>query len=211
MQLDSLLTDIVLYVPGCPEPTILRALAASARAFCQESQVIQIESDAVLTTAGIPDFDITDFGDANTDVIAVRSIRVDGKSISSKGQDWMRSMRQYLDQTPAAKPTTYYMTSETTGKLFPTPDASTYTLNFTLAVEPTLQATVIPDELGRRWNEGVIGGALMRLCLMPGERWTSADMAALGKGMYYTQLTKAKAAAMFSNSRQSRLVMNPIA
>jgi len=60
-----------------------------------------------------------------------------------------------------------------------------------VAVEPALDATEIPAELVEDCLEGLLAGVRMRLLMMPRQKWTDLQAAAVWKGEYETHLNRA--------------------
>lgn len=182
MLLTDLIPDLVLYVPGCPEPTMVRALRDAARRFCRDTYVITTLTDPAPTVVDESLVDLNDFADGQTEVIAVLDMMVDGEASASTPRDWLRNRYpRYINRS--GRPTAAYLEGETRLRLWPTPDA-VYELQFVVATAPKATATQIDDDLGNRWKEAVIGKATFILASQSGVSYTSADNALLGAQMY---------------------------
>lgn len=200
----------MLYAPGCPEPTAIRALMESARRFCRDSYIIQRTLDPIQITADTFILELNDEVDRSVEVIAVRSVTVDGQAVEITPEDFLRSRRAHLDNPPVGKPRSAWLEGENTLHLFPTSDDD-YEVFVKVCVSPTAEAKVIDDELGNRWKDGVIGGAIERVCVVPGQLFSSATMATYGQRMYAESVGKARIEANRSFSRTERVALRPAA
>lgn len=191
MLLTSLFQDLLLYVPGCPEPLAQYALVEAARKFCRDTFVITSVTDPITTTAGSNTLDLTQFSDGQTEIIGIIDVTSNELEIDTKSFDWLKRRFPWWQDISNAPPALVVGTSENQAFLWPTPDDS-YTLQLTVATAPVQTALTIADDLGNRWKEAVLGYAMFRLCSQKGQAYTDPQMATLGLQMYSSDRNKAR-------------------
>lgn len=149
-----------------------QALLDSAIAFCEDSQAIRQSLDTLYLVGGVADFELE--APTSQAVTNVLDVTIDGQRLHSI----------YFDEAAKLKPSTgkptHYYTSRDAGALvlhmYPTPDQR-YKADVKVATRPTRAATTFEDDLVDLWADAVISGAIARLCAIPGQPFTSTDLA----------------------------------
>lgn len=177
MKLSDLYPDLVLYVPGCPDPTMERALRDAAREFCRETYAITETTDAITTVANEATVELTELATAQKEIVAALSTYVDGVMIQSIPRDSLRVRVPNYPSSDTGKPLVAYSEGEVRMRLYPVPDDA-YDVIFEVATAPTARATQIDDDLGNRWKHAVIGRAVSILCQQPGTSYYDPTLAA---------------------------------
>lgn len=210
MLLSSLFPDLVLMVPGCPEPTMERALREAARQFCRDTYVVTEYTDPTDTVAGEQVIELTGLLDSSLEVVAVLETVVDGAVVPPVPQALMRNAsRAYAAAAPGAPRATYGL-SERELLLWPTPDA-VYTVQFLVATAPTAAATRIADDLGGRWKYALIGKAASILAIQPNQAYSSSGVATHGELQYRSEVGKARVELNRSFGRGTRVSTHAVA
>lgn len=206
MLLTSLLPDLILMVPGCPEPTAERALRDAARQFCRDTYVIAELSEEIPTAAGDPTVALSDLAESQREIVGVLEMYLDGRIIKQVSRDWLRNKSRKFSSALAGTPSEAYSIGETQLRLSPTPDDA-YTLQFLLATAPTATATQIADDLGNRWKHALIGRAVSILCAHPEREYTNLKLVDYGARQYFAGVGKARVEVNRSFGRDARVVM----
>ena len=161
---------ITPHVVSCPDPVIQQALVDAAIEFCEKTLIIRYTPDSFPTVAGTAtyDFDIPTYQEYSRVVY----MTIDGKPLSPL-------VRSDLPTTPTSnsKPTHYYVTqneSELLLNLYPTPD-DVYTIDMSIALRPTRDATFLEDDLHRYWLEALAHSTMSRLMAIPGQPYSNPD------------------------------------
>lgn len=205
MTLTDLLVDVNPYAPGCPSVVALAKLRESAQNFSRRTLVVSRE--VVGTALGAPvDLEAL-LDDTSLKVVKVLEAYADGVELHSVSRDYLRS-RNPGYQTVTGPARMFYQMSETAAFLFPAP-TETQQLRMVLAVAPSDTATTLPDELTDSWKDAVVGGALFRICLTPGQSYTSQDMAAYGASLLNDGIQRARIQFNQSFGRDARVTMRP--
>lgn len=155
------------YAPACPEPMAEQCIVDAAIEFCEKTNAFRYTPDQVSTTAGLTtyDFDLPSF----TDFARVIHLSIDSKEIQS-----VVTEAQPLEADYQTKPDHYFVTqneSELLLNLYPTPD-DVYTIDMSIALRPTRNATQIDDDLYTYWQDAIICGALYRIMSVPGQAFS---------------------------------------
>ena len=156
--LSDFLPRILPHVIGCPNTLAEQSLIDAAISFCDKSLAIRYVPDIAYTTASVAryDFDLP----ASQDFSRVVYLKVNGRELKS-APAW----NQPLVETSDSLPTHYFVTqneSELQLNLYPTPD-DVYTIEMSVALRPTRNASRLEDDLYTYWHEALVFGALSRI------------------------------------------------
>ncbi|AVR89020.1 hypothetical protein [Thauera aromatica] len=157
--LSALYPYIIPHVPNMPEMAIDRALVDAAIEFCRQSLAWQQRTDPIQLIPGVREYDV--------DVIGCEPVRVLAAVIVGDRALDRRPMAS-LDLPEAGEPTGFVQPVPRLIELAETPVRAD-SLVLRVAVEPSMSATVLDDQLVRYWREPIAAGALMRLLLQQGD------------------------------------------
>jgi len=150
---------------GAPEPLIYQALIDSASQFCEETCVVHYITDPITVIANVADYDID----------------------LPQGTDLSRILRVWYGTdpwaAPASMPHNWIVTDHGQLTVFPTPTTARPPgewLFIDVATKPSRAATSLADQLYNDWIEGVVGGAIARICATPDQPYTNPTNALLG-------------------------------
>lgn len=194
-KLEFFLPRLLVWCPSAPEPLVYQELLDSAITFCEESHVVRYITDPITVIPGVADYDI----DLPQFTDLTRIVRV-----------W------YGDSqfTPArATPMNWLVTDIGQLTVYPTPSESTIGPMFMeVATKPTRTALSVADQLYTDWIEGVVGGAVARICSMPDQPWSNDANAAKGAAAYRAWKNKAMFEATKGRvQRDTTVQMRPFA
>lgn len=173
----TLVPDVALHAPGCSQPMALHYLRVAAVELCRRSSVWE-EPLAQASVTGL-DFPYTLAPtDPGTRISRVKEVFLDGIRLTP----WTRA--ESLTTTPdwrevVGYPTAYLVDKDFNLRVVPAlSDSSTAALDVTLALVPTWTAESLDDVLVDLYREGLVAGAVSRLCAIPGQSFTNLDLAA---------------------------------
>lgn len=210
IRLTDLMNDVLPYTPGCPNPVVRRELRKSAQRFCRETMVLQIDVEPITVAAGVTDVDLTLYCPSQTRPVKAIEVNVDGRVVASISKDGLRTLNPQYQQAAAGTVQRYFAKNEDAITLFPAP-ALDSVVRLTLAICPTDNAQTFPDELGGLWRNAIVGGAIQRICAVPGQPYTSMELANMGAAWYYDGTTRASTEFQNSFGRGTRVTMRPLA
>lgn len=200
MPLTDLYPELLLHAPACPQPLAERALIRSAIRFCRDTQVIRETVGPVRLPPGTTTIELADYAEEGVP-FALVDLNVNGVP-----------MRKALKKPPVqwGGSTILFRPNERVVEFAPALEES-IDITLTMATAPASTAKQIDDELATRWRDGVIGGAIAYLCAMPGQAFTSADLAMYGAQMYANDRGRARMAVNAAYDADPRVEMRPLA
>jgi hypothetical protein len=165
-KLEFFLPRILPWCLGAPEPLVYQALIDSAIQFCDETTVVHYITDPITIIPNVADYDID----------------------LPVGMDLARIMRVWYGVGPwdysLSNPVNWRVTDIGQITIFPTPTATLAPgqwMFVDVATKPSRNASSLADQLYSDWIEGVVGGAIFRLCSTPDQSYTNANNAAIGQ------------------------------
>lgn len=162
MKIESLVGDVLLQAPGCPEEIAIQHLLLGARQFSR---------DALAWVEEVESFDFDGESSAvdlaapkGTSIWAVTSVDLDGKAL--KGFRWDGSYLALDDPEPGR-------------------------LTVHAALEPISADVDLPESVSR-WSEALVHYALGKVLMMRGKPWADPGAAGENVGMYRWKVTDAR-------------------
>lgn len=205
ISLESFYDEVLIYAPGVPSVVMKKEILKSAQRFCRQAfcvlRTYTVTVPALGDTVSLSDLAAAD----GLGVVKPVEVSIDGRLLDSVTLDRLRSNNRYYQSTPAAEPRVYYMETEGTLKVYPSTDRDVE-ITFRLACYPLESSTALPDELGGLYQEGVVGGAIERICAIPQQPYTNAEYAALGRSWFQKYLSDAR--INFNNSFGRDMAVN---
>lgn len=187
----DLMPFILPWVHDCSEPAAMTAARLATREFCKTSLWLQYEPDPILVQAGVADYEIET--PADTIVAQIIEAQLDGEPITLKGQTELRQM--WGGKWRAQEGVPKYLTQLTadTLRLVPSPEEdATDGLTLLLALQPSLDAQEIDDNLFNHWGEQIGFGARAKLKEMPGQPYYDPPGALVLWGKFIAATNSAK-------------------
>lgn len=186
MLISDVLVDLLLMVPHCPEPVAERALRNSMRRFCRATYALRATSDDIEIGPGDDSLDLLEACPTGTEPVALLEIALDGRALTAT--------TAYLDPLfpiSAGTPSSYWSESEHKVRLWPAAEHS-HKARVVVALSTRETSDIVPDLLGNRWRDGILGGAQQTLCLHPGQPYTDRELAAIGAAQYLAAVGTAR-------------------
>tara|TARA_E500000305_G_scaffold107180_1_gene106766 strand:+ start:347 stop:1024 length:678 start_codon:yes stop_codon:yes gene_type:complete len=165
---DSLITEILPYVPGCPDSLIETNLRSATIELCEKSKAFTFDLDPITTISGAYEYEFDQ--PSGTEVHQILWATYDGhdldpispRSLELNYPDWR-------DKT--GTPTVYLQKTVNTFWLVPVPnDGKELLVN--VALKPTRTTSSIDTEFSNTYRDGIIYGTIFRLLRIPQKEWT---------------------------------------
>lgn len=158
MKWNDVIPEIMTDVPGCPEPLVEAKVRNAAILFCRESRAWKERLEDIYPVEGQVYYQLELPEEAQLSILA--------------------SARQY----PYTNPERYNelgarMTNLGTLQFDQAPVVADGPIEVMAILQPTKDATGMPDRLGQIYERALIHGALGRLFEMPGRDWSSPSFA----------------------------------
>lgn len=188
---ETLVRDVSLFAPNCPDTTILYALKMTAIDFCQESHWWKYTGDPIDVVAGETEYQIE--VPSGTEAINVIAAWYEDYPLAPTGFAARSIWPNVRAEAREAKPNGYSALTNDTIKLYPTPDKSVpSSLTLMVALMPSYSATGVDASLVNVWTDTLINGALARLYDIPNQPFTNQEAAKKRELMYRQDVVKAK-------------------
>lgn len=177
------------FAAGAPDPLIHEALVNAAREFASETLMVR-RSLSLQTAANQQTYALQ--ATQEEDVISI---------LSAQGQD-LRTPPNLWPLTPGdpsgwnafvspGPPASYAFVPYTSVALFPVPDA-VYSITLIVPVQPRIGASVIPDELLRRYDREICDGALAWILGLPNKPWSNPGLIPMLRSSFQSGIGRAK-------------------
>lgn len=172
IAITSWLPDVLPSLPGCPEPSVIRAIRDAAIEFCNRSLIWRHEMEPIPVVKGIGDYELDVPRDANiAGFIRVRhSDRV--RPLELRTSDELDDMSPGW-RTAYGTPQ-FFVQHGKYGILLDRLPAETKrnVLSATIALKPSSAATTLPDVLYTDWKDQITDGARERLMVDVNRQWS---------------------------------------
>lgn len=170
-------------VPDCPNASMEYALAHAAAEFCERTHLWRESMYPDTTRPGEHTYPLVVSGVLE----AVESIVLDGDTLASTHDTLVAPGA--LDES--GKPTHYWLVSDTSVRLFPTPD-SAYSFSAQVVLKPAKTTRNLPAFLVDTHGETITSGAAYRLARIPGKAWTNPDVSVHHKHLFERGIARAR-------------------
>lgn len=209
-RLVELEADVAVYAPGAPGPIIRKELRKAAQRFCRATLAAQVVADPFTVAADTETLDLLDYCPTQTIPVMALDLRLDDRVIVSSGIDNLLAAGYAFTKAPPSLTANQYGFNERILHLTPVPKTAV-TAYLRLAVCPSDNASVIPDDLSTMWREAIVGGALERVCSVPNTAYQNPQFVVMGASWYQKGLRDARIAVQNSYGRGTRVNMRPFA
>jgi len=185
---DSLIRDILPYVPGCPDSLIESNLRSATIEFCEKSRAYVHDLDAINTVSGVFEYEFDQ--PTGTEVHQVLWATYDGhdldpispRSLELNFPDW---------RDRGGTPTVYLQKTPSSFWLVPVANSDKELL-MGVALKPTRTSNSISTEFSNTYRDGLMYGAVYRLLRIPAKEWTDPSAAADFFGLFNEQIRLAE-------------------
>lgn len=185
MKLDRFIGDVLVEAQGCTDTIALNAVRKSLVLLCQRAGVWR---DTYTAKASTPDVYLD--APVGARVASVRRVFCNGLLIEP-------ATPESIDYDPQpGNPKVYYRQDDSTLILHPAP-ATKVELRIEVTYGPTIDCDEVPDDLGHRYYDLIVKGALMQTLAMAGKPWANPTMA----GVYAELFNSGTSGAKIEESR----------
>lgn len=205
IDLSSQFWQVRTELPGVPEPVLHYRYSQAVKDFLHRSEAWRYTITTPVTCTSGEDFpSLTSSIPTNTYVVRPVSVKwVTGTALPFRTRDELDQVNPQWEQETALQPSAWTILQPGVFKLYPTPSATTSAaLYFRVALSIKVpDATQIPEELVREWDDAFAAGALTRLYAMPNKDWSNPALAAAysNKFEHYVNVAKARTASDYGH------------
>lgn len=165
MKLDRFIGDVLVEAQGCTDTIALNAVRKALVGLCERAAVWRDTYTLKTATA-----DVYLDAPVGARVASVRRVFCNGMLLMPAMPDSLKP------DSNRALPQAYYRHDDGTLMLYPAP-SDRVELRIEVAYAPTVDCEEVPDDLGHRYFDVIVKGALMQVLAMAGKPWTNPTMA----------------------------------
>ena len=170
--------------PGCPAPTIDRALRKAARDLCEKTYCWKEARSDVTLTSGISTYTTAVF--AGAELVGIEYVEFNSTGIPGQGLELLQTTERELSmglstwRITTGDPTHFFTVTKTVAfRLFPIPNRTIANgLSYEVYLKPALESDDLPEFLTRQYAEVLQNGALAEILKMSKTPWSDPGMAA---------------------------------
>jgi hypothetical protein len=167
---DSLIKDILPYVPGCPDSLVETNIRSATIELCEKSRAFTFDLDPITTISGVYEYEFDQ--PSGTEVHQVLWATYDGhdldpispRSLELNYPDW---------RDRGGTPTVYLQKTPTTFWLVPVPNSGKQLL-MNVALKPTRTTNNIDTAFSNTYRDAILYGTVYRLLRIPQKAWTDS-------------------------------------
>ena len=165
---ESLVKDVLPYVPGCPDSLIQTNIRSAAIELCEKSKAFTFDLDPITTISGEYEYEFDQ--PSGTEVHQILWATYDGNDLDPISPGSLElNYPDWRDKT--GTPTVYLQKTVNTFWLVPVPnDGKELLIN--VALKPTRTTNNIDTEFSNTYRDGIIYGTIFRLLRIPQKEWT---------------------------------------
>jgi len=203
---ESLLSEIVPMVPGCPDTLIENSIRSAAIEFCEKTGAYQAELDPVTTVASIYEYDLE--APSGTNVHKIMWAVHNGKDLEPISTNLLEQrLPKWRDASNASTPLYYVKQTQSTVWLVPTPGVTVASSTvMRVQLKPTHTSTACDDGVMSDYREAIVNGALFRLLRLPSKDWTDYTGAQVYGTLFQEGLIEAERRARHADEGIARKV-----
>jgi hypothetical protein len=167
---DSIIKDVLPYVPNCPDSLIESSLRSACIEFAERSKAYTFDLDAITSIPGVYEYEFDQ--PSGTDVHQILWMTYDGndldpispRSLELNYSDWRNKTsvpQVYLQKTPDA----FWV--------IPIPGSAVANgIQLSVALKPSRTTNNIDTTFSNSYRDGIVYGTLYRLLRIPSKDWT---------------------------------------
>jgi hypothetical protein len=203
---ETLLSEIIPMVPGCPDTLIESNIRAAVIELCEKSGVYQAELDPVTTVANIYEYDLEP--PSGTVVHKIMWAVHKGKDLEPISTNLLEQrIPKWREADSAGTPQYYVKQTQSSFWLVPTPDVTQASSTIVRAqLKPTHTSTAVDNDLINDYRDTIVSGALFRLLRLPSKDWTDYTGAQVYGSLFAEGIQTAERRARHADSGIARKV-----
>jgi|TARA_R100000231_G_scaffold53630_1_gene45097 hypothetical protein len=185
---DSLITEILPYVPGCPDSLIETNLRSATIELCEKSKAYTFDLDPLNSISGEYEYEFDQ--PSGTAVHQILWMTYDGNDLDPISP---RSLElNYPDwRDRSGTPTVFLQKTSDSFWLVPTPNSNKEIL-INVALKPTRTTNSIDTEFSNTYRDGIVYGTIYRLLRIPSKQWTDPIAAADYFNLFQAEVSDAE-------------------
>lgn len=207
MTPSQLYSRILPHVPGCPEPLVDQAVIDTAIDFAQRTQIVFTISRPVPLVDGRSTYSV--YGDYGLEPDLIRGVFVGARElVLASSLAALHDLMPGWATAESSEPTAYSCFGDAGSiTVYPKPlNSSGAVMRINATWAPTMDATSIPDELGRGYFLELIDGAKAKLMMMEGRKWSNPVLAGVAEKKYEDGLALVRIKAIHGKAAGSTVV-----
>lgn len=221
--IDDFLPEVSPEVPGCPLPSITIAIRNSLIEFCKDSLYWAVDLDPINIEAGVHTYDL-DSPETDSNIAGVLVASHDGVPLDQVSEDlldlnWPQYLNLYKNvlrygisdpwrTVTSTKPCLYLLPNPRQIRLVGIPETSLANgLTIKAGIKPDPTAEEVGDIIYEDYHEAIAHGALYRLLMQNGKKWTDKKSAADYKMLFEDAIAEAKGKRLASHTRQDQVAL----
>lgn len=185
---ESLVKDVLPYVPGCPDSLIQTNIRSAAIELCEKSKAFTFDLDPITTISGEYEYEFDQ--PSGTEVHQILWATYDGHDLDPTSPRSLElNYPDWRDKT--GTPTVYLQKTVNTFWLVPVPnDGKELLVN--VALKPTRTTNNIDTEFSNTYRDGIIYGTIFRLLRIPQKEWTDPIASADYFNLFQAEISDAE-------------------
>lgn len=196
MDLTTLAGDVMVEAPNCPTFLAESKLREAAVEFFRRSRQWRTPLDAIITIAGPNEYDLTPPDGAR--IVSLLRCTIDGQQAELYEQVTLDTRNPDWRTATGAKAIGVVALSTLKVIAYPQPKNGGQTIVVTAALIPT--GDTVPDEVGERYRDAFIYGALYRLLNMRVQPWYDPAEAEKKRRYFEREISDAKNEVGFTDN-----------
>lgn len=187
---DSLVKDVLPYVPNCPDSLIESTLRSACIEFAERSKAYVYDLDSITSISGVYEYEFDQ--PSGTDVHAILWMTYDGddldpispRSLELNYSDW---------RNKTSVPQVYLQKNPSTFWVIPVPgSAVTNGIQLAVALKPSRTTSNIDTTFSNSYRDGIVYGTLYRLLRIPSKDWTDINASRDYLGLFNQEIVQAE-------------------
>jgi len=187
---DSLVKDVLPYVPNCPDSLIESTLRSACIEFAERSKAYVYDLDPITSISGVYEYEFDQ--PSGTDVHAILWMTYDGddldpispRSLELNYSDWRNKI---------SVPQVYLQKNPSTFWVIPVPgSAVTNGIQLAVALKPSRTTSNIDTTFSNSYRDGIVYGTLYRLLRIPSKDWTDINASRDYLGLFNQEIVQAE-------------------
>tara|TARA_R110002167_G_scaffold56427_1_gene160104 strand:+ start:134 stop:817 length:684 start_codon:yes stop_codon:yes gene_type:complete len=187
---DSIIKDILPYVPNCPDSLIESTLRSSCIEFAERSKAYVFDLEPITTISGVYEYEFDQ--PSGTEVHQILWMTYNGddldpispRSLELNYSDW---------RTKTSLPQVYLQKTPSSFWVIPVPGTSLVNgIQLAVALKPTRTTSNVDTTFSNSYRDGIVYGTLYRLLRIPAKDWTDARAAADYLSLFNQEIVQAE-------------------
>ena len=187
---DSLIKDILPFVPNCPDSLIESTLRSATIEFAERSKAYVFDLDPITSISGVYEYEFDQ--PSGTDVHQILWMTYDGddldpispRSLELNYSDW---------RNKTSVPQVYLQKTPNTFWVVPVPGSAVNNgIQLSVALKPSRTTNNIDTTFSNSYRDGIVYGALYRLLRIPAKDWTDLRAASDYLSLFNQEIVQAE-------------------